>query len=415
MAIEMPCGSRSTSWILAILIACAACGEELPPPPLALDDENDSQRCTTGETIDTAEEQPPEIECPSEERMLLCFGQWAAHCSPEGKLVELVNCRERDQACAGHKCDSADDCTGCRDCVPGSVRCGEGGERRQCLPDGSGFELAEICDETAGQYCSLRSGACEDLCAAAEREQSYIGCEYWAVATSNAQLDFEGIDEAGLCRPFTFAVVIANPQGIDAQITIVSPGLSDLELTVPPHETRTVELPCAPELKGEFMQDAYSVQTTQAAHHILSNVPVTVYQFNPLEFESTTVEGDRIFSHTNDASLLLPVHSLTGEYLVMAQPTLLHKLTPRDAQEEATMRSGPGFVAIIGVEAEPTEVQIVSSAYTEPSEDGAIPALAPGDALSVTLAQGEVLQLLSATPENCIGEPEDSVLGATLT
>ena len=59
---------------------------------------------------------------------------------------------------------------------------------------------------------------------------------------------------------------------------------------------------------------------------------------------------------------------------------------------------------------------ITSSAHTLPSEDGTLPALAPGDELTVTLAQGQVLQLLSAAPENCEGdEDEDDYVNGLIT
>ena len=161
--------SRSVWWWQALVVVLAACGEERAPfAPIGAED--DAEQLCTGEaeTIDTDEEEPPEVNCPDEERTLLCFGQWAAHCDAEGDLVELVNCREHDQVCAPHKCGSASDCTGCRDCLPGSVRCGGAGELRVCREDGSGYEVAELCDEAAGEFCSMSSRSCEDLCAAAE-------------------------------------------------------------------------------------------------------------------------------------------------------------------------------------------------------------------------------------------------------
>src|SRR5262249_28236207 len=77
-------------------------------------------------------------------------------------------------------------------------------------------------------------------------------------------------------------------------------------------------------------------------------------------------------------------------------------------------RTGPGFVAIIGAEDEPVPVEITSSAYTQPSADELLPAAAPGDVLSVSLAKGEVLQLLSATPEACDRAASDPAPGADI-
>ena len=52
---------------------------------------------------------------------------------------------------------------------------------------------------------------------------------------------------------------------------------------------------------------------TQGAYHIRSTAPVTVYQFNPLDYTNGTA-----YSYTNDSSLLLPVNVLTGNFVIAA-------------------------------------------------------------------------------------------------
>ena len=358
------------------------------------------------QTLDAHE--APEITCPEGERRVICYGNWAAHCAADGDLEDLVDCEDEGDVCVPGVCDDADACTGCRKCVPGTARCGDDGARKVCRDDGSRYDEADACDLDAGEHCSVQHGICEDLCAAAEREQSYIGCEYWAVATSNSLLDYLPVlDEGdGICRPFSFAVVIANAEGVPANITIETPGYTPRTFTVKPGASRAVDLPCSPELKGT-PNDVMSVQVADGAHHILSDVPVTVYQFNPLEFQAMVDVGtftEDVYSYTNDASLLLPVHSLTGNYHVMARATRLHQIVPHDTAEETRYSFAPGFVTIVGVEDEPTHVTITSSAHTRASEDGTLPALGPGDEFDVTLAKGEVLQLVTDRPETCKGE-----------
>lgn len=410
--------ARHLQATFATVLTLLACAEDERPPPAATP--SDDRTCAgAGHAVEVAEEEPPKAECPAGERQILCFGDWAAHCDPDAVLVSLENCREEALVCWGQQCASEEGCTGCLACRPGSVECDPAGERRQCREDGSGHDAIEPCDEAAGLRCSADTGACEDLCATAEIEQSYIGCEYWAVATSNSQLDYDRRDADGLCRPFSFAVVVANPQRIDAEVTIESAGRSAQTFTLEPSETRAVELPCDDDLKGPFVNELtglreprFSVRVPGAAHHITSNVPVTVYQFNPLEFEAegqdTLGRPTTVYSYTNDASLLLPVHSLTGDYLVMARATLFHRIEPHSGDLEPWFAEGPGFVAIVGVEDAPTEVRITSSAHTLASKDGEIPALAPGDAHTLQIEKGEVIQILSAVPDACLGEPEDS-------
>jgi hypothetical protein len=62
----------------------------------------------------------------------------------------------------------------------------------------------------------------------------------------------------------------------------------------------------------------------------------------------------------------------------------------------------------VGVTDEPTDVEIVSSAHTLPSADGTLPALEPGESFTLTLERGEVAQILSAAPEDCVGDEHDS-------
>ena len=54
-----------------------------------------------------------------------------------------------------------------------------------------------------------------------------------------------------------------------------------------------------------------------SAYHIKSTEPVTVYQFNPYE----TTRSAAAYSYTNDASLLIPVNAMTGNYQVAAWPS----------------------------------------------------------------------------------------------
>jgi hypothetical protein len=399
--------------VTAAVLALSACAEEERAPIAVRPTGDMASRCTgAGSTVEVEEQEAPDVRCKGQEDGVLCLGEWAARCQ-DGKLKAIDNCALDDLVCVAQRC-RGDTCDGCRVCREDDVRCESDGALLRCNGEGSDYVEADVCDEVAGLSCNLSSGMCEDLCAEAEEAGSYIGCEYWAVPTRNAQLDLQGTDAAGLCEPFSFAIVISNPQGVTATVTVDAAGGATQTLKLPPSGVKTVELPCDPRLKGAFDEPDGTVLTAEvAAHRVRSNVPVTVYQFNPLEFEAEPTEDDRVWSHTNDASLLLPVHAMTGHYVVMSQPTLMHEksLIEGDETLDSAIVSGPGFVAIVGVEDSPTKVTIASSAHTLPSADGAVPALAPGDRLTVALARGQVLQLLSAAPEKCSGKESNTRRG----
>lgn len=324
---------------------------------------------------------------PCEERLdgWYCAGDEAFRCE-EGSRAERDNCAAQDLSCTAG--------LGCLACRPSTFSC-DGADRTQCRPDGSGYDVLETCPD--GLSCA--GAACMDLCLKAEEERSYIGCEYWPVTTRNGQLN----------RVFSPALVVANPQLVDATVELSRAGAVQETTRVAPGEVATIELPFVEELRGtslvEGIEPLRSTRIAGGAYRLTSDVPVTVHQYNPLEFaadepcaEPTNQTGDRCFSHTNDASLLLPTHVMTGDYVSVARGTFM------ETSDGVEVNHSPGFVTIVGVREEPVEVQVTSTAFTAESFDGTVPAMMPGDTTSFTLAQGEVVQLLSVGPETCTGE-----------
>ena len=149
-----------------------------------------------------------------------------------------------------------------------------------------------------------------------------------------------------------------------------------------------------------------SVLVRNAAFHVTSNVPVTVYQFNPLEYTVGSGLGAS-FSYSNDASLLLPSHALTGNYIVIARPSHLLNHT---LGAQSFMGESPGFFTLVGVE-NSTSVQIRFTSHTTASTDGAVQAFNPGDTGTFTLGRGDVLQIASSSPPTCTPDGMDNVGG----
>lgn len=434
--------------VLLMTVASLACGcdSEPPaaPPPPTKADLVDQICAGEARTLDAAEEQAPEVSCPDNgAESWLCLGGWAAHCLPSGELASLDNCLANNQVCSSRQCRGGECIGGCLACEPGSVACGDDGELNRCTGDGTTFELETTCDEQSGLRCSVRGGQCEDLCAAAAERESYIGCEYWAVPTLNSfiaavadengerllePLVQEGFQTPSqrLCNVFKFALVITNSEGVPAHVSIENPSEPARSLTIAPGTVETIEIPCQPEgvapdaINPAFMlmgpvdaETMPSRRSREAAFHVTSDVPITVYQFNPLEF-SQEVNGNSVNSYSNDASLLLPVHSLTGNYTVMSRPTWSVEERFVDMSLDPMTAHFPGFLTVTATAPGETVVRIEASAHTRASDDGSLPALAPGDNASVTLAQGETLQVVTASPSKCVGEP-DALSGGIAT
>ncbi len=336
---------------------------------------------------------------------IVCNGVTELTCNSDGSVASMRTCTAEGLVCAPG--------LGCRMCVPGTGSC-EGNTTRTCNADGMGWTAGATCDAAAGETCNVSTGVCASLCRDAEASSSYIGCEYWPTTVMNA----------GLADEFEFAVVVANPQSVPADVTITRGGAAVTSATVAPGSLETITLPYVPELKGDDTHQA-SVLVRGGAYRLRSTVPVTVYQFNALEYrvsrdcareadDPLNIPDGQCFSYTNDASLLLPTHVLTANYMVLSRPTMINYLT--DGIDEVYLTS-PGFFAVIGVDDAPTTVSVDFTAHVEASMDGMVRAFNPGDNGMFTLEQGDVLQIATTQPQTCLnpGTTEPYGLGATIT
>jgi hypothetical protein len=259
--------------------------------------------------------------------------------------------------------------TGCAACNPDRTYCvGEAVH----LCSGDGLDLTF--DSECGFDEQCQAGSCRNACEVAEAQRSYLGCEFLAVATSN--LVDPAFDD-------DFAVVIGNPHPTaEAQVVISRDGASLRSVRVPPQSTEALSLSVVPELKG-FTN---SVVARGGAFEVTSSLPVAAYQFNPLNFRVETDAGP-LASFTNDASLLLPVHALSGHYRINTHPSF------GILQPDLPWQWLPGFVAVAATQ-DDTTVTFSSNAYTL---GGDVAAVEPGGSRDITLNRGDVVQLLSRT------------------
>jgi len=309
-------------------------------------------------------------------------------------------------------------------CTPGAHACGAGDTVTVCRADGSGYDVVDTCSSPL--HCS--GGACADLCTAAVTSRSYVGCEYWPTPTTNS-----------VAPEFEFAVVVANPNVAPADVEVTRGGSPVANVTVAPDGIETIRLPWIDELKepgnvdpSTGAVDPRSALARAGAYRLRSSIPVTAYQFNPLEYridrdcadEPEEEVGDgRCFSYSNDASLLIPTHAMTGNYIVVARATmLLHRYlrddtTRRVIDDPATGQpieisaASPGFAAIVGVSETPVEVSVELRANVLAEQGGAFASFAAGSTARFTLSQGDVVQLSSAAPSSCTpGDSDEQAL-----
>jgi hypothetical protein len=234
-------------------------------------------------------------------------------------------------------------------------------------------------------------------CAQAATSKSYIGCDYWPTVAAN-----------NVWSVFDYTVVVANTQGTTANVTVTGPGGVNQMVSVAPDQLTKIYLPWVTELKGpdgdncgSIVPMTASVTAPNAAYHLVSTVPVTVYQFNALEYvgmggppgkDWSTCPGNTVcaqdamaigcYSFTNDASLLLPSTAMTGNYRV--------------AGEHGWTVAKEGSYVVITATQDSTDVTVTLSTTASVLAGPGIAATGPGGSLSFGLEAGDVVELLGA-------------------
>lgn len=335
----------------------------------------------------TTPAKPFSPDCARREAGTHCIGERFVECGEDGSLIRRDNCGAEGLVC--------DEEVGCQRCHPGAYHC-EGNSLYRCDAQGNALEHLVDCEE--GLQCSALG--CRDLCADARDRRSYVGCEYHALVTMNSSL-YEG---------FSFALAIGNDELIPAEIRIYRGETMVERAEIAPQSMDVIRLPWVEGLRAP--EEGGSAWVPKGAYRIESNVPVMVHQFNPLDYRISCPIDEELtgscYSHTNDASLLLPDHVLGKEYFVMARPSF------------AVNRNGdvirhPGFVAITSLEEEPVEIVIEPKGKTHGSADATVPPLDAGEPYRHVLERGDVLQIVSApfsleTPGDCPGEAREETL-----
>ncbi|MCK9522551.1 MAG: IgGFc-binding protein [Proteobacteria bacterium] len=250
-------------------------------------------------------------------------------------------------------------------------------------------------------------------CAQAAENRSYIGCDFWPTVTYNMVWYNQAAQEG-----FEFAVVVANDGIEDAHIQITGGALGQpLNETIPKGSLKAIVLPWVQTLKGTTFINANtsghrvetSVLAQGGAYHMTSSIPVTAWQFSPLEYElspmpagcidGATTPG-RCYSVTNDASMLIPTTAMTGNYRVFSY----------GGSFPDTFGDAPGAIAITATENN-TLVHVQLTA--DIAAGTGVTAASAGETISYTLNAGDVLQLLGA-PGQWMGEPHSDLTGSVV-
>ena len=248
-------------------------------------------------------------------------------------------------------------------------------------------------------------------CDEAAQAHTYVGCDYWPTVVANQVWPI-----------FDFAVVVANAGASTATVTVSGTGqaATNQAATVPPGQLVKIYLPWVSSLKGPAFDNCTSsspLMTSLAgtAFHLTSDVPVTVYQFNALEYRgqggppgkqwtTAACPGDTAcsdknsqnygltagcYSFSNDASLLLPSTAMTGNYRVAGHEGVVFAA--------GTIAPTNSYAAITAIQdGTSVSVRVANGAQvlTGPAGSG-ITATPGGGTLTLMLNAGEVAELVA--------------------
>ncbi len=256
-------------------------------------------------------------------------------------------------------------------------------------------------------------------CEQAALNRSYVGCEFWPTITYNP-----------VYTDFDFAVVLANGGSADATVTVTGPNAFTAADTVPAGGLKAILLPWVAALKGpEFSR--VNTQEGRAkdselvaggAYKLTSTVPVTAWQFNPLQYKKAIGEitggcGTQFgtqdcYSASNDASLLLPAAAMTNNYRVFTRAGI-YGGAPGVAYTSAS--SGVAITATAAATTVTVQLSPTCAAGVWTGTGGClaagtgVTAANANDIVEFTLNAGDVVQLLGAQAAG------DSLLHADLS
>lgn len=322
--------------------------------------------CTVGEPRDPA---PDDAGTPPEDAGPSCHpGRTACDVYTFYRCAEDGRSREDELLCEGG-CHPVD---GCVECEPGARRC-EDGVSRVCTSERR-WALVRDCNEW-GSSCGF-GGVCEDACGVAEQNRLNVGCVFYPVPLAN----YQQLDRS----LFDFRIAVANPSDGPANV-VVRRGTRRVEaVTIAPGRMELLTLPWMAGQSDGFPSGVFEgLRMADGVYRLTSDRPVTVFQFNPFEYQASSGEK----AYTNDASVLYPSHALTGDYVV--------------SSFEPLGGEAPGYVAIAAIDPARTKVQVTSPIALAADRDGSWARVDAGGELELTLEPGEIVYLVPELPPLC--------------
>ncbi|MCB9706820.1 MAG: IgGFc-binding protein [Myxococcales bacterium] len=237
-------------------------------------------------------------------------------------------------------------------CAPASKSCFDDSSYQVCDDDGLAWGAPVDCAENEGCY----DGECLPLCELVKQEPSSVGCSFFANRMDNLYANQpDSLIVGNVSTSLTAKVQLYFvPNGMAAEQPVGAP------IDVPPSGTYTFTMDNA---------QIESVTTLRkgGVYRVESSLPIVAYLHSPIGSQAT-----------NDASMLLPEHALTGNYIVSSYPGTFPT-------------HYPSYFTAIATE-DGTTLNFLAGIAT--AGGGGVPALAKGQATDVAMSRYDTLNVV---------------------
>ncbi|EDM81947.1 hypothetical protein PPSIR1_05753 [Plesiocystis pacifica SIR-1] len=239
-------------------------------------------------------------------------------------------------------------------CDPGEVTCFDADNTQMCNEEGSDWDPPVPCPDST----ECVAGECIDSCTLAELNPSSVGCSFFANRMDNLHAD----------QPDSLVIGnVSSDDPVTAQLYFV-PNDSNTEqaqgapVVIPPQATHTFEL-------NNAQIESVTTVRTGGVYRVETDNPVVAYVHSPIGSQAT-----------NDASMILPEHALTGNYVVASWPGTFSA-------------HYPSYFTAIAIN-DGTNLEFVAGSPT--AGGGGVPALQMGGSTSVALDRYDTLNVVVA-------------------
>jgi len=303
-------------------------------------------------------------------------------CNLTGSAEESVPCGDMS-VCDNDKCIQ-------QKCTPGSKICSSSDLSKIFKCSEKGLFTDEPVEDCGKGTCD--NGECLTLCDQAAKSHSYQGCDFFTAIYMSAgsrpdPIFALTISNTSKTNSVNVSITASSESGeVDAGLNYFCIDSEDNCQTLNSTQSLSVEagrlgiimFPNDRNIKGQGMK--------WNSLHITTDLPVTIYQFSPIDnstknpFESSGISagGDSFYgkSYSNDASLLIPSSSVYTDYVVTAS---------------AAKQAYTTYATIIGLHEGGTTVTVRPNAAI-PASNG-IPAITANTEGQITVQRGQIAQI----------------------